>query len=282
MNVMMARAYASGTPRTTKPIPISTASTKLTSACPDETAERRPDAVEDLRQVRPGRVAGNAAQPGHESWAVLEQKERDDDRGEQRHQRRRGAAPTPVNTPDAICALLELSLSLMAVTAELSCASTMFRGGPPSQSRHLHDARRRLLGQLGRLLDDRRRHGGDHADEHTDREQENEQDRRCRRHASAGQPTHRRPQHRADDQRQHHRKHDHPGLAHHPGEHPERGGNREERQRHHRTRSEMGRVDRAAAGSRRRCAPPNHYPPAAGSKYPDRRSSSHFLVCRPV
>ena len=32
------------------------------------------------------------------------------------------AAPTPVNTPVAIWLLLELSWSLMAVTAESSCA----------------------------------------------------------------------------------------------------------------------------------------------------------------
>jgi hypothetical protein len=44
------------------------------------------------------------------------------------------AAPTPVNTPDAICALLELSRSVTAATAEFSCASLMFSGGPPSQS----------------------------------------------------------------------------------------------------------------------------------------------------
>ena len=45
------------------------------------------------------------------------------------------AAPTPVNNPDAILALLELRVSLIASTPEFNCASLMLSGGPPSQSR---------------------------------------------------------------------------------------------------------------------------------------------------
>ncbi len=45
------------------------------------------------------------------------------------------AAPTPVNRPEAICALLEFRVSLMAVTAEFSCLSLTLSGGPSSQSR---------------------------------------------------------------------------------------------------------------------------------------------------
>ena len=39
--------------------------------------------------------------------------------------------------------------------------------------------------------------------------------------------------------RQHHRQDDHPGLAHHPAENPQRGHHRDELHRHRPTRSEM-------------------------------------------
>ena len=80
-NVSTARGSASGTPKTTRPMPMKTASTKPMSACERMNPPRRSQLrAPHLGEVVPGRRPRRAAHPGQELRAVLDEQEREHQR----------------------------------------------------------------------------------------------------------------------------------------------------------------------------------------------------------
>ena len=79
--VSTASGRASGTPTITSPSPMKNPSTRLTSTCgPDEAAEGVPDPARHHGQVAAGARPGDAAHPGQEPVAVLDEEEGEHDR----------------------------------------------------------------------------------------------------------------------------------------------------------------------------------------------------------
>ena len=193
----------------------------------DESAEGGPHPLGHYRQVRPGGSADVAAQPRQEPRPVLEEEEGHHDRGEHGDQRRRRRAhPGEHPGGDLGAARVEPIGDRRHRRIQLRFTDVQRRTTEPVAD--LDDTGGGLLGELGGLLHHRRSHGGDHPGDHEDGQQQRRHHRRRRRQALAAQPAHRRPQHGARDQRQQHRQQDHPRLPHHPGQYPQRRGDRDE------------------------------------------------------